>query len=154
MRTAMLAMLVLAGCAQTPPAPAPASQPVVQPPVVVQECLDVAKYARAIAQLREIGVSRDDISTFTTTPVVATFPLQFIQYDVFARRDEGVDTFGPRYYKMCVEHGYENLLATMRTMERDRAAAADRERDRQVRTATRTEAIIRADVADRKKKKR
>ena len=108
---AVLFSLLLVGCATKAP----------EPPVAVdKECLAVAKYARGIANLRDVGVKREDLTAFTSEPTAVLFPLQAIQFDVFVRPELDGEQTAKRYYDRCTQVGYFNLLGALREDERTR----------------------------------
>ena len=115
----LLLSVALVGCANvSPPAPQ-----------INEDCLSVAKFARAATHLREIGVPRDQISQYTSTPKILTFPLQAVQDDVY-RRTDGGEIMAQEYYDLCVASGFQNLLGALQTkkqhqLEQDQKADHD-----------------------------
>ena len=120
----LITILLLAGCVQAPPKPEP-QRVVVKPPEkkVDRRCEQLSRYARAVANLREVGVTRDDISSFSSQPTVMTFPLQYVQYDVFAHKELTPAQIEQRYDDMCETFGYENVLGQLKKLERQRQQA-------------------------------
>lgn len=113
MRVILLSLL-LSGCAVEAP---------IKAPVADKDCLSIAKYVRGIVNLRDIGVRREDLSAFTSEPVVLSFPLQMIQAEVFGHSDVGGEQMAKRFYDKCTEVGYSNLIGSLRASEQARRPA-------------------------------
>ena len=100
--------------------PRPVTSQVIIEKVDDSRCNGVAKYARAIGNLRQIGIKLDDLSAFTTEPTAVTFPMQSLRWDVYARRDLSPEDLHDRFLVLCNEGGYDNMLVTLSGEERKR----------------------------------
>lgn len=86
---------------------------------VNKDCDQVALYARAVAQLRDIGVPLDQTSAYTAEPAVMMFPMQYVRFSVYQVTDSP-GTVAQHMYDTCVNQGYTNLLASLNAQERVR----------------------------------
>lgn len=99
------AALLLVGCATEPP--------------VDPDCDHVAKYARAVAQLRDIGVPLNDTTAYSSEPIALTFPFQYVRWKTYQEKDTPGLT-AQKTYLTCTAQGYPNLLTSLNAQERVR----------------------------------
>jgi hypothetical protein len=104
--------LFVFGCSSSPP-PKPENT----------ECIQVAKYARTVATLRDMNVSESDIDSFSQVPVALTFPYRKVRSEVYATKTETPADAFTKFYHRCDEAGYSTLLQALQEDERRRIAA-------------------------------
>lgn len=55
------------------------------PDKVSPECVNIAKYGRSVAVLRDAGIPSTSLEEYMTNPVVTTIPMRTIQFYVISR---------------------------------------------------------------------
>lgn len=99
---ALILVSVLSGCATVSTTPPRDSH-----------CDQLATYSRGIEVLKQVGVTPADVSTYTSQPVVAQFPMQRVRTLVYLKTFKTpADTYN-YFYDMCTTVGYNNLMAAL-----------------------------------------
>lgn len=80
----------------------------------------MSRYARGIANLRDIGVTREDLTAYTTEPRAVMYPMQAVQAHVYANPQLTGSAIDDALYTRCVLVSYQNMLTELRSMERVR----------------------------------
>lgn len=101
----LLPLLLLTGCAT-----------MTQPPVDKQ-CSQLATYARSVAVMKDAGVTILDINSFTSQPVVLTFPLQRLKVEVYNREFKTPAETYSYFYNMCTTTGYDTMLDQLKQVD-------------------------------------
>ncbi len=83
-------------------------------PEIDVRCEPIAKYARAVAGLRDARVSLEDLSAFTSEPLAFGFPMQALRQDIFMRPELNGSQLYDRYYTMCTKEGYSALASSLK----------------------------------------
>ena len=113
MKHAMYMAFLLAGCATQPPLQAPME------PVVTynfdESCASLAKYARAVAIMRDIGVKVEDVDFIL--PKTPNIPTGAAKRLVYSRGETDPTTTARTIYGDCVAAGYEPTIARLRIEE-------------------------------------
>jgi hypothetical protein len=105
------------------PVPAKPKPPVAaasMPSVVDPKCIGLAKYALAIANLKSIGVSLDDLGSFTQNPIALEFPMKALQQNVYAFSTSPEDT-AKNIQNRCVQIGYKPYVDELSEDQRVRS---------------------------------
>lgn len=110
----LIALFGLTGCVSTPP-----------PKPIDPECNQLANYARGIAVLKQAGIPLKDVNNFTSTPVVATFPIQLVKEEVYARNFANPAEAYVTYYELCTTAGYQNMFKFLKSMPKPAAALVE-----------------------------
>lgn len=107
----------LTGCS-TPPAPQPLS-----------DCERVANYARSIAMVRDVGVTKETLLVKAASSEI-TFPVEGVMHEVYSRPQMGPAETYKLFVSICNERGYNRMKVTLRELLVERWYA---ERDKEKR---------------------
>jgi hypothetical protein len=102
----LLITVVLVGCG---------TQSVREDQQIDEQCVQVAKYARAVATLKGIGVKETDIDSFSNVPAVLTFPFQKVKHEMYQLQTKTPAEAFELFYEACVRVGYDSLVTNMNT---------------------------------------
>lgn len=112
MRALVISMaLVLVGCSTQPKQEEPKA-PLVVSNVIDTECAGLAKYARAVAILRDINVAMEDVNFIL--PKRTEYPISAIQRAVYFKTDSDPASTSIDIYFDCVTMGYDHTIAKYR----------------------------------------
>jgi len=107
-----------------PPVVAPPKAEVVEVPSLPDtRCNSVAKYARALANLRDINVDVDDIAG--TEAKASKFPMSALRVDIYSRPKLSPEETYNHYQQVCVEQGYDTLIKILVAEESTRQKIVD-----------------------------
>ncbi len=99
--TLLLVVLFVAGCATVPTAK-----------VVDSDCIEVAKFARGMATLRQTGLTEKQLEAHISQPTIQPFPITLIRKQIYADNLTGPQAYDT-YYTKCQAVGYKQLLSIM-----------------------------------------
>jgi broad-specificity NMP kinase len=107
MRSLLLALTLVVGVAQATPAIHDDSNEAMH-----ADCDQVARFAKAIATLRESGITEDKISEYITQPRAQPFPINLVLRRVYQDHLNPTAAY-QSYYTQCLVVGYDHLLQAM-----------------------------------------
>lgn len=102
--------ILVTGCATQPGLKVPPKEPlVVSRPVLLDEnCSSLARYARAVAIMRDMSVKLEDVDfVLLKRP---DLPIGAIQREVYYSSDANPNESAAYIYKECVDIGYDSLV--------------------------------------------
>lgn len=111
MRLAILMAILVTGCAMQPASQqVPFGEPVVvyAPKVLDDNCASLAKYARAVAIMRDLNVKIDDVDFILKK--APSVPVGTVQRYVYYRSDTNPGKTSTDVYNECVATGYDNII--------------------------------------------
>lgn len=76
------------------------------------QCDTVGVFASGIANLRETGITQEQVANYISQPKVQTFPITLIRKQVYAEKWTQKEAY-TQYYGKCVAVGYKQLLTFM-----------------------------------------
>lgn len=80
------------------------------------QCDQIGMYARSVVTLRDIGVSLNDIDTYSSKPVIVNFPFQRIRQDAYKLKTRNPADAYMVFYQKCVSDK-TNLIPITPTKE-------------------------------------
>ena len=109
MKIAILLALFVAGCATQPKIQVPVEPVTIYKPIVLDEkCAALAKYAKAVAIMRDLNVKIDDVNF--VLPKIPNLPVGTIQRYVYYRSDPNSLVTTSDIYTECTTTGYDKLM--------------------------------------------
>ncbi len=110
--------ILLVGCANQQPVQQAPKEPVVvykQQIVYDETCGSLAKYARAVAVMRDLSVNIDDVDYIL--PLAPNVTTGSVQRYVYNRADTDPITTSNNIYKECVDTGYYSIIEKFKVDE-------------------------------------
>jgi len=116
MKFAILMALLLSGCAMQPKIQAP-SGPVTtyNSDVFDESCASLAKYARAVSVMRNIGVKIEDIDFIL--PKILPVPFDSLKRLVYSNEKNDPATTSQKIYDQCTSAGYKSTIENLSAEE-------------------------------------